>query len=274
MEQTCKKISVLLVLFLVTSGVLGAQSPAVIPMWNESDESNKETIDHAAWQSILDAYLISDHPSGVSRFNYGALKDNAEGLKALRAYLIELTSIDPRSYSKKEQFAYWVNLYNALTVHVVTGRFPVDSIKDIKSGLIDYGPWNKELVTIVGTKVTLNHIEHGVLRPIWKDPRIHYAVNCASIGCPNLCPEAYTAENSERLLEESSRIYINHPRGASIDEDELTVSSIYDWFKEDFGGTDEGVLAHLKKYANPQLAAELDGFTEFDDYYDWALNAP
>lgn len=274
MEQSRRKIPILLVCFLVTPVVLGAQSPELIPMWNESDESNTETIDHGDWQNILDAYLISDHPTGVSRFNYAALKENAEDLKMLRTYLIALTSIDPRTYAKKEQFAYWVNLYNALTVHVVTGRFPVDSIKDIKSGLIDFGPWNKELVTIAGEKVTLNHIEHGVLRPIWRDPRIHYAVNCASIGCPNLCPEAYTSENSERLLEESARIYINHTRGASINDDELTVSSIYDWFKEDFGGNDAGVLAHLKKYASPELAKKMEGFSDFDDYYDWALNAP
>ena len=268
------------VLVLVISSVgfalklFAAQEPELIPMWNELDDSNTATIEHTAWQNLINTYLITDHPSGIYRFDYAALKANAEDFKALRDYLFSLTSLDPRTYSKKEQFAYWVNLYNALTVYVVTGRYPIESIKDIKSGLIDYGPWNKELITIAGQKVTLNHIEHGILRPIWKDPRIHYAVNCASLGCPNLCPEVYTADNAERLLERSAKEYINHPRGATIEDGELKISSIYDWFNIDFGGSDEGVFKHLKKYANPELAEQLDGFTDFDDDYDWALNAP
>lgn len=254
--------------------LFAAQEPELIPMWNEFDESNTASIEHSAWQNLINTYLITDHPSGIYRFDYAALKANAEDFKALRDYLFSLTSLDPRTYSKKEQFAYWVNLYNALTVYVVTGRYPIESIKDIKSGLIDYGPWNKELITIAGQKVTLNHIEHGILRPIWEDPRIHYAVNCASLGCPNLCPEVYTADNAERLLEKSAKEYINHARGATIEDGELKISSIYDWFNIDFGGTNEGVFEHLKKYAEPELAEQLDGFTDFDDDYDWALNAP
>lgn len=275
MRKVQKYLSIIFFMSVAWSIPLyGAASPELIPFWDPSDETNEDTIDHAAWQDLLDAYLITDHASGVYLFDYGGLKEHTEDSKKLRVYLTSLTSLDPRTYSRQEQFAYWVNLYNALTVYVVSGRYPVESIKDIKSGLINYGPWDKELITIEGTKVTLNHIEHGILRPIWKDPRIHYAVNCASIGCPNLSPEVYRADNTERLLEESAAKYINHPRGVSIDGDELTVSSIYDWFKVDFGDTDEGVLAHLKKYANSELAAELDQFTEFDDYYDWKLNGP
>ena len=275
MKQMRKYVLVLVISSIVLSMKLfAAQEPELIPIWNEFDELNTATIEHAAWQNLIDSYLVTDHPSGIYRFDYAALKANAEDFKALRDYLFSLTSLDPRTYSKKEQFAYWVNLYNALTVYVVTGRYPIESIKDIKSGLIDYGPWNKELITIAGQKVTLNHIEHGILRPIWKDPRIHYAVNCASLGCPNLCPEVYTADNAERLLEKSAKEYINHPRGATIEDGELKISSIYDWFNIDFGGTNEGVFEHLKKYANQDLAMQLDGFTDFVDDYDWALNAP
>ena len=170
--------------------------------------------------------------------------------------------------------AYWINLYNALTIFVIVPRYPVASIKDIKSGIVDFGPWNLELFPLQGEKLTLNQIEHGILRPIWKDPRIHYAVNCASIGCPNLSPETFRSDNLERLLEQAAVDYINHPRGAQVEDDELVVSSIYDWFMEDFGGAHTGVFAHLKQYANPELADILDNYSDFDDDYDWNLNAP
>ena len=251
-----------------------AQKAVVIPKWDASDETSTVTIDHAPWQALLDTYLKTDDPSGVYRFDYGALKDNAGDRKKLSGYLKSLAVIDPRTCSRDEQMAYWINLYNALTVFVIVPRYPVDSIKEIKSGIVDFGPWNLELFPLQGDKLTLNHIEHGILRPIWKDPRIHYAVNCASIGCPNLSPEAFRSDNLERLLEQGAREYINHPRGAQVEDDDLVVSSIYDWFKEDFGGTDAGVFTHLKQYARPELLEILDNHDSFDDDYDWTLNSP
>ena len=101
-------------------------------------------------------------------------------------------------YNKKEQLAYWINLYNSLTIKVVLEHYPVKSIKEIKlSGIFKPGPWKKELVIIEGKKLSLDNIEHDILRPIWKDNRVHYAVNCASIGCPNLQNSAFTAKNSD-----------------------------------------------------------------------------
>ena len=251
-----------------------AQDAELIPMWDASDESSTATIDHAPWQAILDGYLVTDDPSGINRFDYGGLKANAEDRQKLAGYLQALAQLDPRTYAKAEQMAYWINLYNALTVFVIVPRYPVDSIKDIKSGLIDFGPWNLELIPVQGETLTLNNIEHGILRPIWQDPRIHYAVNCASLGCPNLAPEAYRSDNLERLLEQTAADYINHPRGAQVTDGELLISSIYDWFKADFGGTNEGVFAHLTRYARPELADQLSGYDSFDDHYDWSLNDP
>ena len=261
---------------LISAAMLAgaAQKAEVIPKWDVSDETNTGVIDHALWQALLDAYLKTDHPSGIHRFDYGALKANADDRGKLSAYLKSLAAIDPRSFSRDEQMAYWINLYNALTIFVIVPRYPVDSIKDIKSGIVDFGPWNLELFPLQGEKLTLNQIEHGILRPIWKDPRIHYAVNCASIGCPNLSPEAFRSDNLERLLEQAGVDYINHPRGAQVEDDELVISSIYDWFMEDFGGAHTGVFAHLKQYANPELAEILDNYSDFDDDYDWNLNAP
>lgn len=171
--------------------------------------------------------------------------------------------------------AYWINLYNALTMQVVLEHYPVDSIRDIdiSPGWFSDGPWGAKLVGVEGEQLTLDDIEHRILRPIWQDPRIHYTVNCASVGCPNLALEAYTTANYNELAEAGVRAYINSPRGAVVDKGRLKVSSIYAWFKTDFGGTDASVIQHLRQYAEPELAAELDGVKKIsDDFYDWSLN--
>ena len=243
--------------------------------WADRDDGNAATIDHSAWQEILGQYLRTDHPSGVNRFDYAALQANAEQSERLTNYLASLQALDPRAYSGAEQKAYWINFYNALTVRLVTDAFPVDSIRDMGDNWLLPGPWGDVHAKVAGQELTLDDMEHEILRPIWKDSRIHYAVNCASYGCPNLAPQAFTAANSEQLLEEGARNYVNHPRGVTVKRRELLVSSIYDWFQEDFGDSEEGVLAHLKQYADEELTTQLnafDGDLEFE--YDWSLNAP
>lgn len=261
---------------LFTVSVSSAQEPKLIPFWYESDEENSATIDHSTWQVILDAHL-KQHASGVNRFDYAALKSSSHGLSNLNAYLAKLQSIDPRAYARAEQKAYWINFYNSLTVKVVVDAYPVDSIKEIHEGWIPRtGPWDDVHANVAGQELSLDNIEHGILRPIWQDERIHYAVNCASIGCPNLAAEAYTAKNMESLLNTGAREYVNHARGVDVvDEDFIVLSSIYDWWVLDFGDSEEGVIAHLLKYADAELAAQLAEFSgTFDYQYDWDLNQP
>lgn len=156
---------------------------------------------------------------------------------------------------------------------VVLDHYPVKSIRDIKSGWFNPGPWDRKLVTVEEERLTLNDMEHRILRPIFQDNRIHYAVNCASIGCPNLQPEAFTAQNAERLLERGARDHVNHHRGARVEGEKLTLSSIYDWFQVDFGGSEAGVLEHLRTYAAGPLAGALRGIRGKISYqYDWSLN--
>ena len=183
------------------------------PYWDRSDAANPAAIDHSPWQGLLDGYLDTRHPSGVHRFAYGAVRSADRAV--LRAYLATLQALDPRRYPRPEQEAYWINLYNALTVDLVLAHYPVKSIREIGGGWWVRGPWDDAIAKVAGRALSLNDIEHGVLRPIWRDPRIHYAVNCASIGCPNLAGRAYTRENLEGLLEEGARAYVNHPRGAA-----------------------------------------------------------
>ncbi len=253
-----------------------AQKPELIPFWDRSNEQNNATIAHDEWQSVLDTYL-KQHASGINRFDYGSLKSTEVDISKLNSYLDKLQSIDPREYSRAEQKAYWINFYNSLTVKVVVDSYPVDSIKEIHESWIPRsGPWGDVHARVAGQELTLDNIEHGILRPIWNDDRIHYAVNCASIGCPNLATKAYTAQNMELLLNSGAREYVNHPRGVDVvDEDFIVLSSIYDWWVFDFGNSEEGVIAHLLKYANPDLAEQLNNFDGAIDYeYDWDLNQP
>jgi hypothetical protein len=212
--------------------------------------------------------MSNDH-----RFDYGAV--DADGRAALDGYVAHLAAQPIDRFSRREQLAYWVNLYNALTVRVVLEHYPVESIRDIdiSPGLFADGPWDKALVTVAGEALTLNDIEHRILRPIWRDPRIHYAVNCASVGCPNLPADAFTGAGAEASLDAAARAYVNAPRGLRLKNGKVIVSSIYVWFKEDFGPNDAAILAHLARYAEPDLAAKLAGITKLDDHaYDWTLN--
>ena len=144
---------------------------------------------------------------------------------------------------------------------------------DISPGFFADGPWGKKLIKIEGEEVSLNEIEHRILRPIWQDTRIHYVVNCASLGCPNLQDQAFTAENADKLLDQGAREYVNHKRGVLIENNKLKVSSIYKWFIADFGGNDAGVIEHLKLYALPELRNRLEGLNHISGHdYDWALN--
>lgn len=122
--------------------------------------------------------------------------------------------------------------------------------------------------------MSLDDIEHGVMRPTFRDPRVHYAVNCASVGCPNLRPRAWRAASLEADLDDAARAFVNHPRGVSVLADgRLRVSSIYQWFREDFGGNEAGVIAHLRQHAAPPLAAQLAQAGSIAGHdYDWALN--
>ncbi|MCY4047509.1 MAG: DUF547 domain-containing protein [Candidatus Dadabacteria bacterium] len=237
-------------------------------MWEKHGDA-AGAVSHKKWGDFLSRY-VSVREDGLALFDYGGV--SPEDKAVLDGYVAELSAASVRSFSRDEQFAYWVNLYNALTVQLVLDNYPVPSIKKIYTRLVSIGPWYKKLAVIEGEKISLNDIEHRILRPIWKDPRVHYAINCASIGCPNLVA-AYTVRNTERLLEEAARAYVNHPRGAEVKGGKLFVSSIYKWFIEDFGDDNEGVIAHIKKYASPQLLKDLKGINKISgDSYDWDLN--
>ncbi len=233
-----------------------------------------KTVDHGAWDKLLKAYVKPD-ASGLNRVAYTKFK--AEGHQELKAYVAALQAVDVPSLSKAEQFAFWANLYNARTIDVVLDKYPVKSIKDVSLGgglktLVTGGPWQAKVAKVGGFDLSLDDIENKILREIYKDPRVHYAVNCASVGCPNLLLEAFTGAKLEAQLDAGAKGFINSPRGITFTGDKVWASSIYDWFKADFGGSVASITAHMATYAEPALKAQLAKVTAIHDYgYDWAL---
>jgi hypothetical protein len=258
---------------IVWSAAADAAPPAELwSKWQAHDDASTAKIDHARWNGFLQTY-VRIGPDGIARIPYGRISESDRD--ALSADLSRLADLPVSAYNRREQFALWVDLYNELTVKLVLDRYPVSSMRDINisPGLFSAGPWGKKLIAVEGEPISLDDIEHRILRPIWRDPRVHYALNCAALGCPNLQPAAFTAANSETLLERAARAYVNHPRGAAIGSAGLIVSSIYIWYEADFGGNDAAIIEHLKDYAGPELAATLAGITRISgDRYDWALN--
>jgi hypothetical protein len=214
---------------------------------------------------------------GIARVSYGAWKAAPGDRAALNGVIAALAAQPVSRLPRADQFALWANLYNSLTLSEVLGAYPIASIRDIKSrGVFDFaalvGPWKTKLVTVEGRALSLDDIEHAIMRPTFKDPRVHYAVNCASIGCPNLNAAAFRGATLEAQLDASARAFINHPRAVQAVAGGLRLSSIYDWFKVDFGAP-PALKAHLQRYAAPDLARAIAGASGIAGYvYDWSLN--
>jgi hypothetical protein len=254
------------------SSAVAAPQAELWSRWQMHDALSRATIDHGVWGELLQRRLVRGD-DGINRVDYAAFSRDDKA--ALERYIQSLAALPISSYNRTEQMAYWINLYNALTVEVVLDHYPVDSIReiDISPGLFSDGPWGKKLIEVEGEELSLDDIEHRILRPIWRDPRIHYAVNCASLGCPDLRIEPFRGPTIDSQLDAAARAYVNHPRGVLIEGDDLVVSSIYDWFMDDFGASERDVIQHLRSYADAELRAALRRFTTIDDdRYDWDLN--
>lgn len=255
-----------------TFETLFAPSKDLWARWGLHQSDATAMIDHRKWGEFLKRH-VKKSADGVNRVAYGQVNPADQDL--LEDYLAMLSEIPIARYSRDQQRAFWINLYNALILKLVLDHYPVASIRDIdiSPGLFADGPWDKKLIEVEEEPLGLNDIEHRILRPIWDDPRIHYAVNCASIGCPNLQDRAFTVENTEALLDQGAIDYINSDRGTWLTAEGLSVSSIYAWFPEDFGGGDKGTLEHLRRYAAPGLRQRLEGIEKIADHgYDWRLN--
>jgi hypothetical protein len=220
-------------------------------------------VDNSAYAALLNKYV----QEGV--VDYQGFKNEESKLDQ---YLEILEKTDSGKLSRNEQFAFYINAYNAWTIKLILSGYPgVKSIKEL--GSLFKSPWKKKLARIDKDMVTLDHIEHGILRPKFKDPRVHFAINCASKGCPPLRSEPYRGDVLDQQLDEMSRAFINDPRRYRLEGKTLYVSRIFKWFKEDFGND---IVGFFQTYAQGALKQELDSSGEKIEVkylsYDWSLN--
>ena len=257
-------------LILACTGLWLAVFIAITPTaFGETDTTQIQLDElNANYSEILSSF-VSEDLGGVNLVDYAGIKATPAAHADLLAYIAAYEDMALSTLSKDVQFAAWINIYNAVTLAHIVQRYPV---KSIRSGYF-VGPWKSVMVVVEGREISLHDIEHAVLRKDFADPRLHYAINCASIGCPNLMPRAWRAETLEVDLDAAARAYINHPRGVMRVKNGVRLSKIFKWFDEDFGPDRTALLAHLAQYADPELQAYLQTQPRIRGYdYDWALN--
>ncbi len=218
------------------------------------NQNSTKALDHQKWHTLL-----QKHVSDKGNVDYQGFKKDA---KALQVYLDELAANVPqKSWSRNAILAYWINAYNAYTVKLILDNYPVKSIKDIKD------PWGKKFFTLGTKKYSLEEIEHEILRKM-NEPRIHFAINCASFSCPNLSNQAYTETKLETQLEAGAKAFVNDKTKNTISKDKIEISKIFDWFSGDFK-TKGSIIDYLNQYS--VIKINKNAKVKFKDY-NWSLN--
>jgi len=217
--------------------------------------SREEKVDYTVWKSLLQKNVQAN-----GKVNYKGFKEDVAKLnKFLR--ILSSTKITG-TWTKNDKIAYWINVYNAYTVKLVLNKYPINSIKEIS------GPWKKKFFPINGVLMSLGQVEHDILRD-FGEPRIHFAINCASRSCPRLIQIPYTAENLSKLLDRQTKEFINDEFYNTITEYTVHVSHIFDWYKKDFKVTHGSVTNFINQYSNVTISNQKSkGYKP----YDWSLN--
>lgn len=226
-------------------------------------ETNNSLHDHLIWDK-----LTQKHVTGKGFVNYkGFIKDSTK----LNNYLELLEKNHPKdTWTSNQRKAYWINAYNAYTIKLIVNNYPVESIKDLGGSIYKVNtPWDIKFINIGEEEYDLNNIEHSILRKEWEDPRIHAAVNCASVSCPALMQGAYTADKLDQQLDAQMKRFIQDASKNTIGKDKLKLSKIFKWFSGDFKNVSPSVIAYLNKYATVKISENAD--VEYLEY-SWDLN--
>ncbi|MDI1352993.1 MAG: DUF547 domain-containing protein [bacterium] len=269
-----KQVGVALLLLLSANLTHASLHKSLWPKWEVNNPLSKKVISHQKWQDFLTHHVITNEEN-INLLDYAHL--SPQDLQDLKTYITEMSQLNIAHYNRREQLAYWLNFYNALTVQTIANYYPVANIQEISisPGLFSVGPWGANLVTIKGTPLSLDDINNRIIRPIWNDPRTHYALNNATIGAPNLNNIAYEGNKIEVQLNHAAFTYINSLRGVQVIEGKLIISKLYDWYEEDFGGTKQDVIIHLAQFAREPLFSQLKHVNSIDSYiYNWHINSP
>lgn len=258
-------------LCLYCSQTARADYPTPNPFWDQHTIEAPQDINHEMFTAFLETYLASPKVGDIPRIYYRKAKEDGKGALLLSKYIQKMSEIRINLQTPNQQLAYWANLYNAVTILLIIDNYPINSIKDI--GSIFRGPWSRKLVRVMKHDLSLDDIEHKIMRARWRDPLIHYIVNCASVGCPEIPPKTLTGATVRQEMQRLAKTYVNDSRGVSIGLNQhIVLSSIYHWYEDDFT-QDGGVIAHLSKYATLGLKNTLeDAENSWSHAYDWSLN--
>jgi len=238
----------------VDDKVANVSSEKIENQLEEKTENSSSELDHSKWNEILQASV-----SNSGNVDYGKIKSNSTKLDN---YLKTLSDNIPQdSWSKNKTKAYWINAYNAFTIKLIIDNYPLGSITDLYGGK----PWDHQWVKLGSKTYSLNDIEHKILRPTYNDARIHFAVNCAAKSCPKIWNKAWTESNIEGALDKLTREFVNNKQANQLSSKSVSVSKIFDWYKEDFGDLTE----FLSKYSDTDISS--DAKITYNDY-NWKLN--
>ena len=265
----CRYVLIFSFLFANAGCLVAAPDADVDSFWDDSEPSSELRLNHSPWQYFLDEYLESAHPSGINRVKYNAV--TKEDKAKLNEYLAYIGQFDPRQLAKDEQKAMWLNLYNALAVSLVLDDPSVSSIRQVRRVS---SPWKSPLIEITMQEISLDTIEHKILRPIWNDPRVLFGLNCASLGSGSLPAKVYTGDNVDNLLEQVTREFLGSPAGVTFNGNRAVVSSLFRWYRDDFVGGVTGIKRFIAKHSTPEMAARINKTRRLSYQYEWALNRP
>lgn len=226
--------------------------------------SDSKPIDHRIWDSLLQKHVTEE---GLVDYQ-GFIADSVR----LNNYLDLLRKHHPNDehWSRDERLAYWINAYNAFTVKLVADHYPVKSIKDIKNGIPFVNTvWDIKFIEIEGQTYDLNNIEHGIIRPKFDEPRIHFAVNCAARSCPRLNNRAYTAEKLDAQLTQAAKAFLADEEKNEISPNAVRLSKIFTWYGGDFKSDGQSIIDYINQYAPTKVNADAAlSYLE----YNWSLN--
>ena len=222
-------------------------------LWSIGQTSEAQP-DYKSWDTFLKKYV-----SATGDVDYKSIKSNKKELDAITK-IFSATSVLP-SWSKNDQLAFWINAYNAFTIDLIVNNYPLKSIQGLDGGK----PWDVKRINIGGKKYSLNNIENDIIRPQFKDARIHFAVNCAAKSCPPILNGAFFGKTLDTQLDEVTKKFINNKKYQTITSSNITLSKIFDWYVADFGD----IVTFINKYSNVKVSKSAT--IAYKDY-DWALN--
>ena len=268
--QRHASVAVMALTFVLGTNIANAKDP-VGRRWPAQQWVSMDKIDHAPFDALLAKYVDTD-----GYVNYSAWQKSGPDRQALHSYLASLGKANRRvSTSKSAQLAFWINAYNAVTIEGMLQEYPTSSIRNHTAKLFGYNIW-KELPLIVGnSQYSLEQIEHEILRKMG-EPRIHFAIVCASVGCPRLRNEAYVANRLEEQLADNAKDFFSRPGNFRYDvrRGTMQVSAIMDWFGTDFGASQTQQFTRIKQYLPADVQAMAVSPRTRLSYmeYDWSIN--